>query len=301
MPTFSITPYQNFLLPKRLVFFDLDGTIIPSTAASGRRIAIAMAIYDEIKIFSEKYLQISDLPEVDNEKCSQWYRSFGGPGGLIKQILKETELAEDIKQCLMHYFNGLFNQRLTQYLPEDLNYDTVPKSHLDFLYTLNDSATMILISYRYQTEFNFLQSLEKLNLGQLFSSNNAFSVGQAGSSSDGSKSRFVGGKWRNEIRAQRRLTSDIGKTFPPIVIGDSINDIHFAIDIGGIFFGVSDTGESSSQTLLDEFKKQGEQLHIRSRVFKSLADVGLQKRLLEESEIYKATIASLSLPNIKNI
>ena len=287
MPTFSDTDYEKFLLPKRLVFFDLDGTIIPSTSASGRRIAIAIAVYDQLREFSEKYLQVPELPEIDNEQCSKWYRHYDGPNGLINRVLEEIELAEELKKCLSFYFNGLFNQRLTQYLPEDLAHDTVPQEHFKFLHVLLEFATMILVSYRYQTEFGFLKSLELLKLDELFGPNNAFPVGQPGSSSDGSKSRFVGGKWRREIRAQRRLTSSMGKTFPPIVIGDSIRDIHFAIDIGGIFFGVSETGEASSKILLNEFEKQSNHLHIRSRVFSSLADKQLQGRLLEECQAYK--------------
>ncbi len=238
MPTFSDTDYKKFLLPKRLVFLDLDGTIIPSTSASGRRIAIAISTYKQIKNFAQSSFNIDCLPNVDDEeKCSEWYRKHGGAQGLIKQILLETELSDDIKDCLGFYFTGLFNRRLTKYHEADLQYDWVPTTHMEFLQTLAEAASILLVSYRYQTQFDFLTSLEMLGLtkGGLFGPNNAFAVGGPGSSSDGSKSRFVGSMWRYEIRAQRRLISDIGKSFPPIVIGDSIRDIHFAVDIGGIF------------------------------------------------------------------
>ncbi len=154
---------------------------------------------------------------------------------------------------------------------------------------------MILVSYRYQSQFEFLTSLEDLKLSQdgLFGPNNAFAVGEPGTSSDGSKARFVGSMWRHEIRAQRRLTSDIGKTFPPIVIGDSIRDIHFAADIGGIFFGVSETGEDAHDVLVAEIKNQEENLNSRSRVFLSLADEQIQRRLIEECEAYAKTISTL--------
>lgn len=286
--------YRQYLLPKRLVFFDLDGTIIPSTAASGRRIAISLSTYSIVRRFAQTNFEIAELPEMDNQLCSEWYRNQGGPQGLINGILQDSPVTDEVKDCLSFYFNGLFNRRLTQYLREDLKYDTVPDEHLEFLQTLNANASMILVSYRYQTQFEFLQSLEELKLSQnnLFGPHNAFSVGEPGTSSDGSKARFVGGMWRREIRAQRRLTSAIGKTFPPIVVGDSIRDIHFAVDIGGIFFGVGDTGEDSSNTLLKESKHQGKNLHARSRVFRSLADKHLQKRLLEECEDYKAAISS---------
>lgn len=286
--------YRQYLLPKRLVFFDLDGTIIPSTAASGRRVAISLSTYSIVRRFAQTNFDLAELPEMDNQLCSEWYRNQGGPQGLINRVLQDSRVTDEVKDCLSFYFNGLFNRRLTQYLREDLKHDTVPDGHLEFLQTLNANASMILVSYRYQTQFEFLQSLEELKLSQnnLFGPHNAFAVGEPGTSSDGSKARFVGGMWRREIRAQRRLTSAIGKTFPPVVVGDSIRDIHFAVDIGGIFFGVGDTGEDSSKTLLGEIKHQGKNLHARSRVFRSLADKHLQKRLLEECADYKAAISS---------
>lgn len=288
--------YRKYLLPRRLVFFDLDGTIIPSTAASGRRVAISLSTYLIVKRFAQNNFDIAELPELDNKLCSEWYRTHGGPQGLINRILKDTHVTDEVKDCLSFYFNGLFNRRLTQYVREDLKYDVVPDEHLEFLQMLSSKASMILVSYRYQTQFEFLRSLEDLKLSRngLFGPHNAFAVGEPGTSSDGSKARFVGSMWRREIRAQRRLTSEIGKTFPPIVIGDSIRDIHFAVDIGGIFFGVGDTGEDSSDTLLKEIKHQDQNLHARSRVFSSLADQLLQKRLLEECEAYKQAIDSLN-------
>lgn len=291
--------YVKYLLPKRLVFFDLDGTIIPSTAASGRRIAISLSTYSQVKVFAQHNLNLSRLPELNEELCSEWYRNNGGPQGLINRILQETDIPNEVKDCLSFYFNGMFNRRLTQYLKEDLKHDSVPNSHLEFLHHVSEIASMILVSYRYQTQFEFLNSLEDLNLTQegIFGPNNAFAVGEPGTSSDGSKSRFVGGMWRREIRAQRRLTSDIGKTFPPIIVGDSIRDIHFAVDVGGIFFGVSETGEDSQDILLAEIKNQGEKLNTRSRVFPSIADEKLQKRLIEECLAYRDTVQSLKETN----
>ena len=291
--------YRRYLLPRRLVFFDLDGTIIPSTVASGRRVAISLSTYSIVKRFAEANFDLAELPELDNELCSEWYGTRGGPQGLIGRILKDTQVTPEVRDCLSFYFNGLFNRRLTQYLKEDLKYDAVPEEHLEFLHALRPEASMILVSYRYQTQFEFLRSLEELRLSRngLFGPHNAFAVGEPGTSSDGSKARFVGSMWRREIRAQRRLTSEIGKTFPPIVIGDSIRDIHFAVDVGGIFFGVGDTGEDSSNTLLEEIKRQDRNLHARSRVFRSLADGHLQKRLLEECEAYKQAISSMNSPD----
>ena len=283
-------------MPRRLIFLDLDGTIIPSTAASGRRIAISLSTYSIVKRFAQTNFGLAELPEMDNNICSEWYRIHGGPQGLINRILEDSPVTDEVKDCLSFYFNGLFNRRLTQYLREDLKYDVVPDEHLQFLRTLSAEASMILVSYRYQTQFEFLRSLEDLKLSRnsLFGPHNAFAVGEPGTSSDGSKARFVGSMWRREIRAQRRLTSEIGKTFPPIVVGDSIRDIHFAVDIGGIFFGVSDTGEDSSDTLLKEIEHQDKNLHARSRVFRSLADGHVQRRLLEECEAYKDAISSMN-------
>ena len=290
----SNSEYRKYLLPRRLIFLDLDGTLIPSTSASGRRIAISLSTYSLVKRFASANFDLAELPEIDNRLCSEWYRNNGGPQGLINRILQDSPVKDEIKDCLSFYFNGLFNRRLTQYLREDLKYDNVPDAHLKFLQALSTEASMILVSYRYQTQFEFLQSLEELKLSNngLFGPQNAFAVGEPGTSSDGSKARFVGSMWRREIRAQRRLTSAIGKTFPPIVVGDSIRDIHFAVDIGGIFFGVGDTGENSSNTLLGEIEHQDKNLHARSRVFRSLADDHLQKRLLEECEAYKDAINS---------
>ena len=287
--------YRKYLLPRRLVFFDLDGTIIPSTAASGRRVAISLSTYSKVKQFAQVNFGLAELPDMDNELCSEWYRTHGGPQGLINRVLKDTRVTFEVKDCLSFYFNGLFNRRLTQYLREDLKFDVVPEENLEFLQVLSPQASMILVSYRYQTQFEFLRSLEdlKLSRNELFGPHNAFAVGEPGTSSDGSKARFVGSMWRREIRAQRRLTSEIGKTFPPVVIGDSIRDIHFAVDVGGIFFGVGDTGEDSSDTLLAEIKHQDKNLHARSRVFRSLADQHLQKRLLEECDAYRDAISSM--------
>jgi hypothetical protein len=284
--------YRKHLLPNRLIFFDLDGTIIPSTAASGRRVAISQSTYESVKNFALANFEEEKLPELDNTLCSEWYRDHGGPQGLIGQVLTNTGYSDEIKDCLSFYFNGLFNRRLTKYLQEDLKYDTVPDSHLNFLKSINTDSIMILVSYRYQSQFDFLTSLSELGLtsGNLFGPNNAFAVGAPGTSSDGSKARFVGTMWRNEIRAQRRLRLDNGKTFPPLVIEDSIRDIHFAVDIGGIFFGVGDTGENSRATLLEEIEKQSNNLNTRSRVFSSLADKNLQRRLIEECRDYKAAL-----------
>lgn len=296
MSTYSDTDYRKYLLPRRLVFFDLDGTIIPSTAVSGRRIAISLSTYQQVQTFARDHLQLASLPTLNEAQCSLWYRDHGGPQGLIRKILKDTGLPAEVQDNLCFYFNGLFNERLTRYLHEDLQHDSVPESHLVFLRSLAGKANMILVSYRYQSQFDFLNSLEELGLseGGLFGPNNAFAVGAPGTSSDGSKSRFVGAMWKHEIRAQRRLTSDIGKTFPPIVIGDSIRDVHFAADIGGIFFGVSATGEDSHDSLVAAIKNQQENLNSRSRVFASLADAPLQKRLLEECEAYRESIAALA-------
>lgn len=287
--------YRKYLLPARLVFFDLDGTIIPSTAASGRRIAISLSTYTRVRQFAQANFGLAGLPEIDRELCSDWYRDHGGPQGLINRILEDTRIEDDVKDCLMFYFNGLFNRRLTQYLREDLQHDKVPEEHLQALRSISAEASIILVSYRYQTQLEFLCSLQALQLDRngLFGPHNAFAVGEPGTSSDGSKARFVGSMWRREIRAQRRLTSAIGKTFAPIVIGDATRDVHFAVDVGGIFFGVGETGEDSAETLLAEIKRQGNNLHARSRVFRSLADKALQKRLLEECSEYKKAVASL--------
>ncbi|NKB36427.1 MAG: hypothetical protein GKR93_04555 [Gammaproteobacteria bacterium] len=295
MPSSIDSNYADYLLPKRLIFFDLDGTLIPSTFASGRRIAISMSIYQQVKEFAQAIFRIDNLPELHEEECSNWYRSNGGPQGLIAEILSTCELSEEIADCLSFYFNGLFNRRLTQYLKEDLKHDRVPDEIIQFLEKLSEVASMILVSYRYQTQFEFLSSLEDLGLtnNSLFGPSNAFAVGEPGTSSDGSKSRFVGKMWRREIRAQRRLTSEIGKTFPPLIVGDSIRDIHFAVDVGGIFFGVSETGEASNDAMVKEIKHQESNLSSRSRVFKSLLDEKLQIRILEECAAYQETIKAL--------
>jgi len=297
MPALSDTNYKKFLLPKRLIFFDLDGTIVPSTSASGRRIAIALSTYKQVRDFARSSFNIDALPDVDDEEqCSEWYRQHGGAHGLIKQILSDTGLSENINDCLSFYFTGLFNRRLTQYHEVDLQYDWVPEPHMKFLQSLAEQATIMLVSYRYQTQFDFLTSLETLGLtkGGLFGPNNAFAVGGPGVSADGSKSRFVESMWRDEIRAQRELISDIGKTFPPIVVGDSVRDIHFTVDIGGIFFGVSETGEDSKEKMLTEIKNLEDSLNTRSRIFPSLVDKQLQRRLLEECDAYRETIKKLN-------
>ncbi len=294
--TFKNADYKKYLLPKRLLFFDLDGTIIPSTEASGRRIAISISTYAQVRAFAEAFFKIADLPNLNEIECSDWYRDNGGPQGLINRVLQNNSLPADVLDCLSFYFKGLFTRRLTQYLKDDLKYDSVPETHIDFLKSLVNKASMVIVSYRYQSQFDFLTSIEDLGLstGGLFGSNNAFAVGAPGTSSDGSKARFVGRMWRQEIRAQRRLTSGIGKSFPPVVIGDSIRDIHFAVDIGGIFFGVSETGEDSHTTLVTEIKNRGNELNSRSRIFRSLADNKLQDRLREECEAYQATISSFN-------
>lgn len=295
MSSFSDSSYKKYLLPKRLIFFDLDGTIIPSTAASGRRIAISISIYKQVREFARIHFDLDDLPKLNENDCSDWYRNNGGPQGLIKKVLIEYELPDQIRDCLAYYFNGLFNRRLKQYLKDDLRHDRVPEQMFEFLKTLSNMASMVLVSYRYQTQFQFLNSIDVLGLTRdgVFGPNNAYAVGEPGSSSDGSKSRFVGGLWRREIRAQRRLTSSIGKTFPPIVIGDSVGDIHFAVDIGGVFFGVSETGEASHEVLVNEIKSQNDNLNNRSRIFASLLDEQLQRRILEECQTYIETVKTL--------
>ncbi len=120
MSTFTDTDYKKYLLPKRFIFFDLDGTIIPSTAASGRRIAISLSTYQHIRGFALEHFHIAELPELDEQRCSDWYRNKGGPQGLIQKILEDVKLSVEVKECLVFYFNGLFNQRLTRYLREDI-------------------------------------------------------------------------------------------------------------------------------------------------------------------------------------
>lgn len=296
MPSSISDDYKEHLLPKRLVFFDLDGTIIPSTNASGRRIAISLSTYKQVRDFASTTLKFEgQLPELSEDKCSEWYRTHGGPKGLIKRVFQDTDLSDEVKDCLSIYFNGLFTRRLTQYLRDDLKHDFVPKENLEFLTELSSIAQMVLVSYRYQTQFDFLNSVEELGLSHegVFGPNNAFAVGSPGTSSDGSKARFVGGMWRHQIRAQRRLTSEIGKTFPPICIGDSVRDIHFAVDVGGIFFGVSETGEDSQETLVKEIKKQDDSLSSRSRIFDSLSDTELKRRLIEECIDYRDAVKNL--------
>ena len=293
------TAYRRYLLPKRLIFFDLDGTIIPSTNATGRRIAIAIHCYDVLRQLAEKHLNIGELPDLDNEQCSQWHRDHGGPLGLIMHVLADMDMADDVKKCLGFYYLGLFNERLEQYHPDDLEYDSVPDSYLDFLQSLANKATLILVSYRYQQQRGFLDSIAKVGLTKngLFGIHNAFAVGGPSSSSDGSKARFVGKMWRREIRAQRRLTSETGKTFPPFMIGDSIRDLHFAADSGGIFFGVAETGVHSKDVLLNELKQLDTDINSLSRVFPSVGDTGLQNILHTECDDYLDAIADLAEEN----
>ena len=295
MPTFNDDNYSEDLLPKRLVSFDLDGTIIPSTSVKGRRVAIAISTYDRLMSFSRKYFGVTRFPELDQEQCSLWYREYNGPEGLIKRILSDMDLSDEVVNCLSYYFVGLFNYRLTEYNKKDLEYDSVPKCHIDFLFALDDIATVILVSYRYQTQYDFLQSLEEIGLTKdgLFGPENAFAVGGPGSSADGSKSRFVGSMWRREIRAQRRLFTDRDKSFPPFTIGDSIRDIHFSADVGGVFLGVSETGENNADSLNREIRKLGDNLHADSRIFPSLADQTIQQYLLDECKAYIETISLL--------
>ena len=296
MSTFIDNTYRRYLLPKRLVFFDLDGTIIPSTNASGRRIAIAIYCYEKLREVASDSFGIKDLPDLDNEQCSQWHRDHGGPLGLIKHVLSDVALAADVKECLSYYFNGLFQRRLEEYNKKDLAYDVVPKEYLQFVQSLADVASLVLVSYRYQPQRDFYASLEAVGLtaNGLFGPHNAFSVGGPSSSADGSKARFVGKMWRREIRAQRRLTSDTGKTFPPFMIGDSIRDLHFAADSGGIFLGVSETGVDSQQALINEMKELGADLESNSRVFPSIGDSELQKILHGECDAYINAVSKLA-------
>lgn len=288
MTTFIDNTYRPYLLPKRLVFFDLDGTIIPSTNAMGRRIAIAINSYEKLRTFAKEKLDIHYLPDLDNEDCSQWHREHGGPKGLIKHVFRDVQLDADVKECLAFYFNGLFNERLEQYHPNDLKYDVISESSLQFVQSIAEVASVILVSYRYQPKRDFYNSLDAIGLTKngLFGTHNAFAVGGPSSSADGSKARFVGKMWRREIRAQRRLTSETGKTFPPFMIGDSIRDLHFAADSGGVFLGVSETGVDSKQTLINEIKELGGDLDTNSRVFPSIEDSELQNILFTECEAY---------------
>ena len=288
MTTFIGNTYRPYLLPKRLVFFDLDGTIIPSTNAEGRRIAIAVNSYEKLRVVAKEKLGIQDLPDLDKEDCSQWHREHGGPVGLIKHVLKDIKLDPDVVECLAFYFNGLFSQRLEQYHPDDLKFDIISDSSLQFIQSLAEVATLVLVSYRYQPKRDFYNSLDAIGLIEkgLFGTHNAFAVGGPSSSADGSKARFVGKMWRREIRAQRRLTSETGKTFPPFMIGDSIRDLHFAADAGGVFLGVSETGVDSKQALINEIKELGGDLDTNSRVFPSIEDPELQNILFTESEAY---------------
>ena len=295
MSTFIDKTYQSYLLPKRLVFFDLDGTIIPSTNANGRRIAIALHAYDKLRSVAKESLGIKDLPDLDKEQCSQWHREHGGPLGLLKQILSDSDLSDDLKDCLGFYFNGLFNKRLEEYNRNDLKYDIVPESYLDFIHSLSKIASLVLISYRYQPQRDFLKSLQVVGLTDngMFGPHNAFSVGGPSSSPDGSKARFVGKRWRREIRAQRRLTSDNGKSFPPFMVGDAIRDIHFAADAGGVFLGVAETGVDSKEKLINEIKELGNDLDNNSRVFTSIEDPELQNTLITECEAYMEALKHL--------
>ncbi len=270
MTTFIDNTYRPYLLPKRLVFFDLDGTIIPSTNAMGRRIAIAINSYEKLRTFAKEKLDIHYLPDLDNEDCSQWHREHGGPKGLIKHVFRDVQLDADVKECLAFYFNGLFNERLEQYHPNDLKYDVISESSLQFVQSIAEVASVILVSYRYQPKRDFYNSLDAIGLTKngLFGTHNAFAVGGPSSSADGSKARFVGKMWRREIRAQRRLTSETGKTFPPFMIGDSIRDLHFAAD--------SDTN---------------------SRVFPSIEDSELQNILFTECEAYIEALKYMSEEN----
>ena len=296
MSTFIDNTYRRYLLPKRLVFFDLDGTIIPSTNATGRRIAIAIYCYEKLRKVAKDNFGIDDLPDLDNEQCSQWHRDHGGPLGLIRHVLNEVALSADVKECLSYYFKGLFQKRLEEYNNKDLAFDVVPEAYLEFVQSLSDVASLILVSYRYQPQRDFYASLEAVGLTEkgLFGPHNAFSVGGPSSSADGSKARFVGKMWRREIRAQRRLTSDTGKTFPPFMIGDSIRDLHFAADSGGIFLGVSETGVDSQQALINEMKELGTDLESNSRVFPSIGDPELQTILREECDAYINAVNKLS-------
>jgi phosphoglycolate phosphatase-like HAD superfamily hydrolase len=288
MSTFIDNTYRTYLLPKRLVFFDLDGTIIPSTNSSGRRIAIAIHAYEKLRNVAEDNLGIKNLPDLDKEQCSQWHREHGGPLGLIKHVLRNCDLSDDLVECLGFYFHGLFNKRLEEYNRNDLKYDVVPDAYLEFLHALSDVASLVLISYRYQPQRDFLTSLQAVNLTNdgLFGPHNAFSVGGPSSSSDGSKARFVGKRWRREIRAMRRLTSDTGKSFPPYMVGDAIRDAHFAADTGGVFLGVAETGVDSKQKHINEIKELGNDLDSNSRVFSSIGESELQNILHSECEAY---------------
>ena len=288
MSSFIDNTYRTYLLPKRLVFFDLDGTIIPSTNADGRRIAIALYAYEKVRKAANEYFKIENLPNLNKEDCSVWLREQGGPLGLIKYTLRDLVIDQDIKECMCFYFNGLFNKRLEQYHISDLKHDNVPESYLEFIHSLTDIASLILVSYRYQPQRDFYSSLEAVGLTQngLFGPHNAFSVGGPNSSADGSKARFVGKMWRREIRAQRRLTSDTGKTFPPFMVGDSIRDMHFAADSGGIFLGVSETGVDSKQTLINEMKDLESNLNSNSRVYSSISNPKLQNYLQTECQAY---------------
>lgn len=296
MSTFIDNTYRRYLLPKRLIFFDLDGTIIPSTNVSGRRIAIAIYAYEKLRKVAKEQFGIDNLPDLDNKQCSQWHRDHSGPLGLIRHVLRNIELGEEVKECLSDYFNGLFERRLEEYNTEDLKYDVVPDSYLEFVQSLTDIASLILVSYRYQPQRDFLSSLDDvgLTMNGLFGAHNAFSVGGPSSSADGSKARFVGKMWRREIRAQRRLTSDTGKTFPPFMIGDSIRDLHFAADSGGIFLGVSETGVDSRRGLINEMKELRNDLDSNSRVFSSIADPELQSILRSECEAYIEALKRLT-------
>ena len=287
--------YRPYLLPKRLVFFDLDGTIIPSTNATGRRIAIAVNAYKKLCEVANDKLKIQNLPALQHEDCSKWHKEHGGPIGLIKHVLRDTELDSDVKACLAFYFNGLFNQRLEQYHPDDLKFDVISKAALSFVQKLSEVATVILVSYRYQPRREFYDSLEAIGLTKngLFGPHNAFAVGGPSSSADGSKARFVGKMWRREIRAQRRLTAENGKTFPPFMVGDSIRDLHFAADSGGVFIGVYETGVDSKQTFFSEIKEMGSDLDTNSRVFPSIEDSELQSILFTECEAYMDTLKNM--------
>ncbi len=57
---------------------------------------------------------------------------------------------------------------------------------------------------------------------------------------------------------------------------------------------MSETGEDSQETQLAEIKRLKDNLNTRSRVFPSLANDQLQRRLLEECNAYRETIKTLN-------
>lgn len=255
---------ESKLLPRRIVIFDLDGTI---TISLGRRYRCYLEAVETIRPAWDEAMErrqkadgrraLRLLEPISKEEFFRVYPTLSNISELLpREVVPPTDQRNPGEDILAQIFSNTFHRRLQAYTDEQLSWDVVPEENKRAIAALLKLFSGSIVSYRSMEKPRMLKQLRALGLvndgngvSEMFNEIDVNLCGGNGLSSRRAKVAFIRQWYDPLIKAQQAIGA------LPIMVGDSEGDFHVALELGMLFVGITTGGETCEARFREVFSK----------------------------------------------